>query len=138
MNVRGATLGIFIVLAMLVIARSIRDAQDAGAGLRILDVSYPAARAGASGAVTSSGLMGEKASPAYQGLLWATSNATPGEVNLPYWDGDLSDLPGTSGDGVTPLHFNDVGTSVCTPMIPRAVPATSASAPATTSVATTS
>ncbi len=64
------------------------------------------AEANASSEVTSTGLTGERALPSYQGLLWANTNPAPGELNLRYFDGDLSDPAGTNHDGVNDNYLS--------------------------------
>ena len=64
------------------------------------------AEANASSEVTSTGLTGERAKPSFQGLLWANTNPAPGELNLRYFDGDLSDPGGTNNDGVNDNYLS--------------------------------
>ena len=56
--------------------------------------------AGAAPGVTVSALTAEKAQASYHGLEWSDASAATGELNLRYFDGDLSNAS-TNNDGVS-------------------------------------
>ena len=66
----------------------------------------PAAAANAAAGVLSGGLTGKREDPSYTGLRWATTGAAPGELNLRYFDGDLSDPSGTNNDGISDNYLS--------------------------------
>lgn len=72
----------------------------------IADPLLDGSLAGASLAVVSSGLRGERVDPTYEGLRWTSTNPDPGELNLRYFDGDPTDPNGTNNDGVSDNYLS--------------------------------